>query len=538
MERRTPQVPILLLPLFLGLGVLSFALVLPAFFVADDFWILGTIASKGPLECWCHGPGGFFRPLTSFSHALDLALWGTNPLGYHLVNNLLHGATAFLVVLLAGSLQKSGGGGASRGDSAWTLLLPGLLFLVLPNHAEPVNWISGRGDLLATFFSLAALLLFLESLDRGRPFLLLSLLSFAAALLSKENGLVVPAFLLLFPGAVPPRRRWKKILPFLLVLVLFLLWRRYALGEWVGGYGNGRHLSPARMVKHLPLQFLRTFLPAFPTKFLFFLFAGIGLAWGAFQVRAAGKEGRGRTLLLLTACLLAALLPTLALKLHTTDTWGERYTYTASAFACLLLGVLPWTGKARSSPLFTGVLLLAPLLYLQFHNRTWRLAGEISRTTNARVLALPPGKRAFLLNLPEKLQGAPIAPLATYSLALDWLYPQEPKPRLFLGVHQVLSSPDQEVRAERKGKVVTLRFPGGAPRKLSRELRALDSKAPGVHAPAPGWAKSLARRLTDRPRFLEVLDQSARGFTARIPSLEPGDQVFFFSKGAFHSLKE
>jgi hypothetical protein len=40
-----------------------------------------------------------WHPLTWISHALDYALWGLNPLGHHLTNNILHAANTYLVVL-------------------------------------------------------------------------------------------------------------------------------------------------------------------------------------------------------------------------------------------------------------------------------------------------------------------------------------------------------------------------------------------------------------------------------------------------------
>jgi len=41
-----------------------------------------------------------WHPLTWISHALDYALWGLNPLGHHLTNNILHAVNTFVVVLL------------------------------------------------------------------------------------------------------------------------------------------------------------------------------------------------------------------------------------------------------------------------------------------------------------------------------------------------------------------------------------------------------------------------------------------------------
>src|SRR5512139_2917005 len=40
-----------------------------------------------------------WHPLTWLSHAADCAVWGLNPLGHHLTNNILHALCTFVVVL-------------------------------------------------------------------------------------------------------------------------------------------------------------------------------------------------------------------------------------------------------------------------------------------------------------------------------------------------------------------------------------------------------------------------------------------------------
>ena len=50
---------------------------------------------------------GNWHPLTWISHALDYAVWGLNPLGHHLTNNILHAANTFLVVLLVVRLLET-----------------------------------------------------------------------------------------------------------------------------------------------------------------------------------------------------------------------------------------------------------------------------------------------------------------------------------------------------------------------------------------------------------------------------------------------
>ncbi len=500
-----PALPRGSLALFLVLGLFSFALVVPAFFVADDFWILGTLARQGPGGVWFHGPGGFFRPFASLDLYLDLHLWGTHPAGYHLVNVLLHSACAFLLSLLAFRLEEKSSRTA-RGVSPRLFLLPGLFFLLLPNHAETVNWISCRVDLLAAFFSLAALVLLFSGPGPGR--LLLSLLSFCAALLSKESAAALPAAVFLLAGP-SLRARIRRAVPFVLVLCAYILLRHHALQAWIGGYGATKHLALGRTVKHLPLHFLRSFLPPMPSRTILYLAGGGILAWGTLR---AWKPPAGHTrnrILLSAGCALAFLLPTSSLGVSATDTQGERFLYLASAFSCLAIpSLLP--GKPGKRAWAPALLLPVCFLLLQGNHPAWRSAGRISRNLTARLLRCPPGRRVFLLNVPEKLEGAYIAPGPTTSLALEWLYPGAPLPRVFPGIPQRLTSPGQVTPARRKGKEFQLFFPGGAPRRLRAKAARLD--------------------------FLELLEAGPKKAVLRIPGLKKGDLVFCFSAGTLHPL--
>ncbi|MFZ2198874.1 MAG: hypothetical protein WAV13_14135, partial [Thermodesulfovibrionales bacterium] len=44
--------------------------------------------------------------MTWISHALDYAVWGLDPMGHHLTNNILHASNTFLVVLLVMRLTE------------------------------------------------------------------------------------------------------------------------------------------------------------------------------------------------------------------------------------------------------------------------------------------------------------------------------------------------------------------------------------------------------------------------------------------------
>ena len=119
-----------------------------------------------------------YRPLTVATYALNWQISGTEPWSYHLVNVLLHGAAAALVVRL-GVLWRLPLAAAGLG---------GLLFAVHPVHVEAVAPVFGRKDLLATLFVLAFALTHRSALERGgwrraaAPLLLL------CAMLSKEVG--------------------------------------------------------------------------------------------------------------------------------------------------------------------------------------------------------------------------------------------------------------------------------------------------------------------------------------------------------------
>lgn len=133
---------------------------------------------------------GYFRPLSSLSLAVDYAVWGPDPFGFHLTNVLLHAASSLLVCLLALGL------GASR-PVAW---VAGLLFAVHPIHTESVAWIAGRTDVLSFLLAGASLGLFLvrarAASGVGRRLALAgSLLCLALALLAKEMAAVVPLWI-------------------------------------------------------------------------------------------------------------------------------------------------------------------------------------------------------------------------------------------------------------------------------------------------------------------------------------------------------
>jgi tetratricopeptide (TPR) repeat protein len=112
-----------------------------------------------------------WHPLTWMSHALDYAIWGLNPVGHHLTNNILHAANTFLVVMLTVRLLKiyrertQLEGSATFLDDRSTLIaggVAGLLFGLHPVHVESVAWVAERKDLLCALFFLLSIMMYMK----------------------------------------------------------------------------------------------------------------------------------------------------------------------------------------------------------------------------------------------------------------------------------------------------------------------------------------------------------------------------------------
>lgn len=174
-------------------------------FVFDDWGIIVSNPSVQELhwaEIWqqnywppLDGPPGdmLYRPLTIFSYLLNHALSPETPWPFHVVNVTLHVFNSVLVSVLAWRLFRRVG----------VAFLTGVLFAVHPLHTEAVANVVGRAELLAAFWSLAAVLIFLPQTPllaepeprRGLWHGWLVALCILLALLCKETPILLPAAL-------------------------------------------------------------------------------------------------------------------------------------------------------------------------------------------------------------------------------------------------------------------------------------------------------------------------------------------------------
>jgi len=133
-----------------------------------------------------------YRPLTNILFLICFKLFGPSPLGFHLVNILLHCVVVLLVFLIGSRLFASD----------WIGLLAALIFAVHPVHSEPVAWINGVADPLMSALFLFAFWCYLDvgekvANQRIGPMLAL-VISFALALFAKETAMVFPVLVILY----------------------------------------------------------------------------------------------------------------------------------------------------------------------------------------------------------------------------------------------------------------------------------------------------------------------------------------------------
>ncbi len=167
------------------------------------------------------------RPVQLASLMLDSALWGRNPVGYHLTSAALHAANVALLFLL---LMELGGGRAGPA------LLAVLAFAVHPALVEPVAEVSSREDVLTLFFLLLAMLLGLRcGRSAGRAMWWTGAGCVAASLLAvgaKETGVIAPVLVGACGVLFRERgtgRRWVVLTALVAAVVAAFLAARFAL---------------------------------------------------------------------------------------------------------------------------------------------------------------------------------------------------------------------------------------------------------------------------------------------------------------------
>lgn len=315
--------------------------------------------------------GDIYRPLRTWSFALDLRSFGASPFAFRAHNILLHALVVFLLHRLLRSTPRLANGAA----------FATACFAAHPLASEAVAWISSRADLQAALMVLSTLF-FARHAEVGSRVWLVTLAA-AACGFAKESACVVPALVLLDHRLRHPRFERSALRPFLaatigvaIYLAVYLAVRDRGIVGQVGYYGG-------TFASHLPFAVQgiarQLSLLVWPTRLNFNYEPALFAHPTTTQLALAGGTlivAIGLVIVLARRCPgvavgalfhAIALAPSANLFLPLRSVLAERFAYVPLlGFAIALAALAPWLSGAASrlgrfAPSMLGILLVGAL---------------------------------------------------------------------------------------------------------------------------------------------------------------------------------
>jgi tetratricopeptide (TPR) repeat protein len=394
--------------LLMAVALLVYANTLGNGFVFDDnYYVFENPAAKtiSPADWFRPTSNNVFRPVTFATLALNWVISAGRPLGYHLVNILLHAAVVVLLYLLLQMLL-------ARLPQATTIAFASaLLFAVHPIHTEAVAWITGRSELLAAGWLLAAWLFHLRNQQ------LPALLCFVPALLAKESAVVFLPLVLAGDYALGKFKPFYRYGVIAATTGLYLALLRKMQGGRFGQKGFNSLDNPLGSLplalripngfrvawKYIGLQVYPARLSCDYSYNAILLYA----RWRLLPILAAtllilvmwawlGKTGR-KEWFLAGAIYLAGFAVTANILLPTGTIMGERLAYLPSIGFCLLFALF-WVQLGNRYPkagwVMLGLILVALSVRTMARNRDWH---DNFTLYSAAVRAVPGSTKAHAL---------------------------------------------------------------------------------------------------------------------------------------------
>jgi len=414
-ERRFPRLsrPDALALVLIALTVaVAFWKTIPFSFLSDDFIIVKHARSwHGFRDAFTAvGADRFFRPLT-FAYMAWVATWaGLDPALWRSIDLALHAANSCLILILARSLNFS----------RFAACFAAALFAVHATRPETVVWIAGRADLLATFFVLLGLVLFIRSGEAPRSlssfFGFASFAAMSLAFICKESSYTFPLLVGLWVavnGKLKDHRDWYALVPFFAAAACLLAWRLILFGG-IGGYVDASGQAQALSVGVIPI--LRTFglrlwaALFFPINWSMHPGAVLGIATIVYLVALLWLSSiamRRRDLILTLGWLLALALPPVQQLLIGADLQKARYLYLPSAGFCLLLAAAVTRLNAKPRWAVSAAILVFNAVALVHNLAAWEYASEKAKSACAAASACitGPDSKIAVRGLPGSLNG-------------------------------------------------------------------------------------------------------------------------------------
>ncbi|NTW99351.1 MAG: hypothetical protein HGB35_05380 [Geobacteraceae bacterium] len=342
----------------------------------DDLKLLNGLLNSDKIDFYdlfTNTGGSYYRPFLYLTFYFDKVVWGLQESFMHLENVLLHSFNALLVFIVVRQLDPDC---ADRDDAdpsrLYAPVAAALTFGLHPINTEPVNWISGRTDVLAGVFLLISISMLIRHLQSGRIIWLFpAAVAFFFAAITKEPAL------LFAPGAIWMVLVWRRgpacvtvrsLLPacaayaVVPLVYAFIRLRAFsgndtgvkALAQGVGAADLSMALKLKLVLKAFGFYVKKLFIP-WPLNFAIYKVSDLYIAVGILAIilclvllyrrRPAG------TFVLSGAMILAPAL-ILPLKSMTWTPLAERYLYMPTACCCIAFGLAVSQLSFRKSQLF------------------------------------------------------------------------------------------------------------------------------------------------------------------------------------------
>lgn len=306
------------------------------------------LSAKTVKELFTSFQVGSYHPVTMLSFAIEYQFAGLEPFVYHFTNLLFHllntGLVFWIVYKLSGSTMAAA--------------VTSVLFGIHPLHVEPVVWVSGRKEVLYTFFFLLSLIAYHRYQKEGRTkkFFLLCFVAFLLSCLSKGIGVVLPVLLLVLDFTLYRRRGWKPVIekiPFLIIsLVLGViayiaqqsvgateqapslsLVERLIIGIYGVSFYIGKMIVPLGLSSYYPYP--EDILSLVPSVVIFFLSLGAFV----FVVNRYFKRYINETIIGVSFFLIT-ILPVLQIVSIGVAIVADRFFYLPSAGLFFIIGII------------------------------------------------------------------------------------------------------------------------------------------------------------------------------------------------------
>jgi tetratricopeptide (TPR) repeat protein len=220
-----------------------------AFIWNDSDYVTATAlrSLSGLARIWTEvGATQQYYPLLHSAFWVQHLLWGDHPMGYHIVNVLLHAASAVLFALVLRQLF-SGFLPPAYDGAEW---LAALLFALHPVNVESVAWISEEKNTTSLAFYLAAALFYLRFDETRRSGTYATALAlFAVSLSFKTVTATLPAAILVViwwkRGRIDWRRDVAPLVPWFALGAAAGLFSSWVERKFVGAQGAGFEISAA-----------------------------------------------------------------------------------------------------------------------------------------------------------------------------------------------------------------------------------------------------------------------------------------------------